>query len=178
MSALLLSRLVPSRSQDIAESDLDLALLPAFLRVLLTTDGTVTKSLEAYFWEPVEVKVQQHELQALDCDAPHIERHAGDQVLTRRIDLRGQQSGTLYGWAESLICEELLPMKLRDDLRAQKLGIGELLRECGLETYREVLDFGWHSAAEDTWVWRTYRIVMARQPLILITEQFPLSVFK
>ena len=32
-----------------------LAHLPPFLRSLLVTDGTVTKILEAYFWEPVLV---------------------------------------------------------------------------------------------------------------------------
>ena len=32
-----------------------LAELPPFLRALLVTDGTVTKILEAYFWEPVVV---------------------------------------------------------------------------------------------------------------------------
>ncbi|VUD59806.1 Chorismate pyruvate-lyase [Thalassocella blandensis] len=178
MSALLLSRLVPSKSQNLAESALDLAEMPPFLRVLLTTDGTVTRSLEAFFWEPVDVKVNQHELVELQHDVPQIERQAGMQVLMRRIELRGQQSDTLYGWAESLIREELLPLKVRDDLRAQRLGIGELLRECGLETYREVLDIGLDGERDDVWVWRTYRIVMAQQPLILITEQFPLSVFQ
>ena len=37
--------------------------LPPFLRSLLITDGTVTKTLEAYFWEPVQVQVlKQQEL--------------------------------------------------------------------------------------------------------------------
>lgn len=177
MPVPLLTRLVPA--QDYNPQSLDVASLPAFLRVLLTTDGTVTKSLEAYFWEAVKVSVKQHELVSLAEPAKHIHRQKGERVLSRRIELLGENSGTLYGWAESLICEELLPNSIRDDLRAQRLGIGELLRECGLETYREVLDIGRREdESGDAWVWRTYRIVMAGHPLILITEQFPQSVFE
>ena len=35
--------------------EVDLSLLPPFLRTLLVTDGTVTKSLEAFYWEPIKV---------------------------------------------------------------------------------------------------------------------------
>lgn len=157
---------------------MDLAKLPPFLRVLLTTDGTVTKSLEAYFWEPVTVDVLQHALVELAEDAPHIDRQVGAGVLARKIELVGEQSGRVFGVADSLICEELLPDSIRDDLRAERMGIGELLRECGLETYREVLDIGCHVVEGQPLVWRTYRIAMGHQPLILITEQFPLVVFQ
>ena len=46
---------IPAGLGNLAESCLNVAALPPFLRVLLTTDGTVTKSLEAYFWESIEV---------------------------------------------------------------------------------------------------------------------------
>jgi hypothetical protein len=36
--------------------ELDLATLPPFLRTLLVADGTVTKILEAFFWEPVRIE--------------------------------------------------------------------------------------------------------------------------
>lgn len=126
----------------------------------------------------MNVKVKLHNLVTLENEVLYINRSYGDQVLARTIELCGENTGTMYGQAESLICEELLPQRIRDDLRAQRLGIGELLRECGLETYREVLDIGSKLVENQTWVWRTYRIVMARQPLIFITEQFPLSVFQ
>ena len=38
--------------------NLDIEAMPPFLRTLLVTDGTVTKSLEAFFWEPVVVVVE------------------------------------------------------------------------------------------------------------------------
>ncbi len=177
MSAPLFSRLVPARANLPSDFAINLAELPPFLRVLLTTDGTVTKSLEAYFWEAIQVRVEQHELTTIDQDIAAIQREAGQSVLRRRIELVGEQSSTIYALADSFICEELLPLNIREDLREQRLGIGELLRECGLETYREVLEMGCKTRSGESWVWRTYRIAMDKQPLILITEQFPLTVF-
>jgi len=62
------------------------------------------------------------------------------------------------------------------------VGVGELLRECGLETYREIVAIGEGGAAEpladDESIWRTYRIVMEHQPFIQITEFFPRPIYQ
>lgn len=156
--------------------DLKLESLPPFLRVLLTTDGTVTNSLEAFFWEPVAVELIRQQEQSLAQDAPHVELRQGDLALVRKVQLRGLNSSTVYVEAESIVRFDLLPCGFQEDLKAQKLGIGELLRDCGLETYREILEVGFDKNVQE--VWRTYRIVMEHQPFIQITEHFPLSVFR
>jgi len=76
--------------------DLDLGELPAFLRVLLTTDGTVTKSLEAYFWEPVAVEPVHQFSHCLERDAPYIECEQGAEVVVRSVQLKGKRTGTRY----------------------------------------------------------------------------------
>lgn len=155
--------------------------LPAFLRTLLVADGTVTKSLEAYFWEQVDVQNLGQGTTRLDQDVPALVLSAGDTVLARRVRLCGVESGRDYTHAESLIKLEVLPANLRDDLLAGRIGIGELLRETGLETYREILDVG--TTANDAdfaaeVVYRTYRIVINHQPAILITEKFPCALYR
>ena len=156
--------------------------LPPFLRLLLTTDGTVTKSLESYFWEPVKVKNCGQQYLQLETDAPVIHKYTGDEVLRRTVQLIGVQSGTCYATAVSLICTELLDDTLRSNLEQGRVGIGELLRECGLETYREIVALGeggeGEALADDQAIWRTYRIVMNHQPFIQITEFFPLCVYQ
>ncbi len=152
------------------------SLLPAFVRVLLTTDGTVTNSLEAYFWEPVTVETLAQRDFVLPFDAPIIDRGRGDTVVSRQVQLRGRRSNTVYVRAESLIRSDLLSAEFQRDLQAQKLGIGELLRDCGLETYREILQLGRQEQPRE--VWRTYRIVMDHRPFIQITEHFPLAVYQ
>lgn len=161
---------------------LDLGRLPPFLRTLLTTDGTVTKSLESFFWEPVKVENLGQRRIVLADDEDLIERKAGQQVLQRNIELRGANSHNIYAKASSLICIEMLEPHIARGLEEGKMGIGELLRECGLETYREILDVGECNTddVDPKWsraIWRTYRIVMEHRPVIQVTETFPLGVY-
>ncbi|SMF54691.1 chorismate lyase [Alteromonadaceae bacterium Bs31] len=167
---------------DDQSTSLDLTALPPFLRVLLTTDGTVTKSIESFFWEPVKVVNCGQRYDELEVDAPVIRRNKGDRVLRRSVQLVGANSATCYASAVSLVYTELLPAELRARLESGSVGIGELLRECGLETYREIVAVG-EGVAEESLntsraIWRTYRIVMEHCPFIQITEYFPLAVYE
>ncbi len=167
--------------------DLDLGALPPFLRTLLVTDGTVTKSLEAWFWEPVRVRTLGQHRERLPKPEPWLEMEAGGEMLHRQVVLEGQQSGRLLVFADSAIRLERLPARLREALLAERIGIGELLRECGLETYREILELGErHDApiaallgrpAGCRLIYRTYRINQGGEPAILITEYFPLALY-
>ncbi|MEO1767528.1 chorismate--pyruvate lyase family protein [Thiobacter aerophilum] len=157
-----------------AES-LHMEALPPFLRTLLVTDGTVTKHLEAYFWEEVHVDNLGQAEVILEAAVPALGLSAGEQVLRRRVRLRGRASKRCYGEAESLIRLPCLPERLQGELAAGRIGIGELLRERGLETYREILDVGW--AGPDA-VYRTYRIMIRGEPTILITETFPCAPYR
>lgn len=156
-------------------TDLKLETLPAFLRVLLTTDGTVTKSLESYFWEPISVENLGQQYIELQDDAPVIELQAGAKVLHREVQLVGKKTRRIYTHASSLIRAEILEEDVRRDLEEGKVGVGELLRELGLETYREIVGFG--QSTDRQILWRRYRIIMNHQPFIQITEEFPIAVF-
>ena len=156
--------------------------LPPFLRTLLVADGTVTKSLEAFFWEPVAVENLGQALTQITQPAPALELPAGASVLERRVRLVGTESRRTFAFAHSLIKLEALPVHLRDDLQQGRIGIGELLRERGLETYREILDVGQSDTSEESIseenIYRAYRIVIHHQPAIMITETFPCSVYR
>jgi chorismate-pyruvate lyase len=157
--------------------------LPPFLRTLLVTDGTVTKSLEAYYWEPVVVDTITQHMLAAGQDISALEVESGDEVLDRQVQLRGALSNVIYTRAHSLVRVNRVPERLRQSLLAGSLGIGELIRDCGLETYRELLEIG---LADDAAggpahagdVFRTYRIILSRAPTIQVTEYFPISVFR
>jgi chorismate-pyruvate lyase len=54
-----------------------------------------------------------------------------------------------------------------------------LIRDSGLESYREVLDVGLdRTAGGELAVFRTYRITIEHRPVILITEYFPLALYR
>jgi chorismate-pyruvate lyase len=151
------------------------------------TDGTVTKILEAYFWEPVEVQTLRQEFVAAERPIEWIGLSAGDRVLVREARLQGTESGQIYATAFSAIRTELIPGSLRQRLIDREIGIGVLIRDSGLESYREVLEVSVEpdrsaEVAGDPenrdLVCRTYRIIIDREPVILITESFPLSLYR
>ena len=159
------------------QSSLDFAGLPPFLRVLLSTDGTVTKSLEAYFWEKVEVQTLTQQYEPCAQALLNLGLAEGDGVLVRKVQLKGATTGAIYVAAESYVRPEVLPLSVRQGLEKGTVGIGELLRECGLETYRKVLEYGLDDNSNSPSVWRTYVISMAQTPFIQITERFVLAHF-
>lgn len=166
--------------------DLPIKALPPFLRALLVTDGTVTKILEAYFWEPVEVMTLQQDFVRAERPIEWIAVDPGDRVLIRQARLNGVDSGTVYATAFSVIRTQLIPEVFRQRLIDREIGIGVLIRDSGLESYREVLEVGIEpaetgrdglAAEQSDSVFRTYRIIIDGEPVILITESFPLDLY-
>lgn len=156
-----------------------LSALPPFLRTLLVTDGTVTKILEAYFWEPVTVDTLTQQFETATEALSWIAVAPGEQCLTREVRLRGHDSGRSFAEAFSVIRHAQIPTNFRQRLIDREIGIGVLIRDSGLESYREVLDVGLDCTADGAAaVFRTYRIFIARQPVILITESFPLALYR
>lgn len=161
---------------------LDLEAVPPFLRTLLVTDGTVTKCLEAYFWEPVRVENLGQTQVIVAQDIDWLDLKQGSPALFREVRLRGAASGNVYTYAKSILKLDLLPQHLQDDLLGGEIGIGEMLRERGLETYREVLDIGREFDESlvpifdikrcGELIYRTYRVLMNHVPAMLITEKF------
>ena len=173
-------------------AEIALADLPPFLRLLLTTDGTVTKSLEAFYWEPVKItQVEQHlRAKADTADNADGARSSGADVsavgahgqtpqeLIRRVKLVGALSERPYARALSCVQIELLPAHLAQNLLAGEIGIGELVRTSGLDTFRQILDLGLCQSGGGAEIWRQYAIYFNHLPLIDITEWFSLAVYQ
>ena len=161
--------------------------LTRFQRVLLTTDGTVTKILEAAADEPMEVVKLVHALDTSNADDLDL-LVGGERVLRRRVLLRGRLSGGTYLYAEAVVAVDRVDPAILDALVATDKAIGVLLAERRTETFREVLridrepagpaaaHFGVDPTAE--LVFRTYRIVVRGRPVVLITEKFPADLFR
>jgi len=172
---------------DVCQNGLNFNTIPPVLRALLAMDGTVTKFLEAFLWEPIQVKqLLQHDM-ALDHDLPALETLAGTSVLRRQVLLQGLKTDNIYTFAESLIRVDRLWDGIREDLLQGRLGIGELLRDRRMETYRAVLTYGREEAgafaevlkvkADAPVLYRSYCIYTRHLPTILISEKFPEQPF-
>ncbi|MGF1547235.1 MAG: chorismate--pyruvate lyase family protein [Thiotrichales bacterium] len=167
----------------------DIAELPPFLRTLLVMDGTVTKSLEAYFWEPVEVLKSRQFEQASDAPPrpPVPLATTISTCLVREVALVGRRSRRRFACARSWLALDALPPPLAAGIREGRIGIGELLREQGVETYRQIVALDVFGARHDdpllgdrdgVWVARAYRIRVSGTPAILVSEFFPLELYR
>ncbi|MFT2090336.1 chorismate--pyruvate lyase family protein [Paraglaciecola sp. 2405UD69-4] len=174
--------------RNINEDAMDMEALPPFLRTLLVTDGTVTKSLEAFFWENIKVEKRWQEEVVLTTNLPFIQAKKEDLALKREVILRGISTNDIYAYATSYLRTELLDENIKTQMLEGKIGIGELLREIGLETYREIVDFGKEAFqaynrlnGEPEYVetiYRTYIIHIGGKPAMQITERFPIHLFQ
>lgn len=161
----------------------DLRTLTPFQRAIVSIDGTVTKFIEAYTLEPVEVvRIQQQE-QQLDSDHRWLAAAAGTTVIARQVLLCGKYSATTYAYAVSLLIADRLPAAVMRDLDIEPAGLGRILLNSQLENRREVLWYGREQIADlpetievytgNDFISRTYRIMVDNQPIMLISEKFP-----
>jgi chorismate-pyruvate lyase len=161
---------------------LDLARLSPFLRVLLVTDGVVTRILEAYFGEPIDVDVLSHSELCSELSYPEVGVNIGDRIVSRRVVLRGRVTHEPYAFASSIVVSDCLPPEVRRGLIEERKGIGELLCANRLETYRELIAIRRCDAAERAChlgvatgarvVSRTYKIHLNGRAAMLIEEVF------
>lgn len=162
---------------------LDVSSLQPFQRILLVTDGTLTEILEAMFCERIRlVKVSQ---QIIRANTSHVllDPSPGETLIERKILLQGELSGTNYVYAESLVAVDRLGPVFRDALLNSDTPLGRLWLEHKLETFKEMQELRCQPADElndyfecpgsARLLVRTYRVLSARQPVMVITEYFP-----
>jgi len=163
--------------------DLDLSTLTAFQRALLVLDGTVTKFIEAYTMEPLDIIRLAQDHQQLPQYHPWLEAPEGTTVALRQVLIQGRCSRIFYTYAVSLLILDRLPEPVRDGVERQGEGIGRLLNDTALETRREVLWCGREhlqnlpepvsEVSDGHFISRAYRIIANGEPVALINEKFP-----
>lgn len=162
---------------------IDLRILTPFQRALVSIDGTVTKFIESYMLEPVEIVRLQQQEQVLRTDHPWLAAPVGTTVIARQVLLSGKYSATIYAYAVSLLLAERLPTEVLRGLDVEPAGLGHIILNSQLENRREVLWYGREQVADlpeaievytgNEFISRTYRIIVGNQPVMLINEKFP-----
>ena len=166
--------------------DINFRTLSPFQRALLVIDGTVTKFLEAYTMEPIDVVQLEHSYRKFE--EAHIWLNSPKETtsIARQVTLEGKYSRKLHAYAVSLLVVDRLPEGVKEDLKTHPGGIGRVLLKHQLETRREVLWYGREqietipdSIMEKTggkFISRTYRILHNEDPFMMINEKFPLEI--
>jgi len=165
--------------------DVNLRTLNPLERALLVIDGTVTRFLEAYWMEPIEVVNLGQTEESLKKDHKWLELPGGCTVVSRRVLLRGRYSDRVYASAASLVDPERVKDAVKDKVGDMQKGLGRMLLSGRAEQYRELLWFGKESPTDlpgemrtlssEYCLMRTYRIIVKGKPAMMITEWFELS---
>lgn len=161
----------------------DLRAVTPFQRALLAIDGTVTKFIEAYTLEPVDVIRLRQETHTLTAEQLWLEAAVGTPVIARQVLLRGRCSALVYLYAVSLFVPARLPSTFTAGLAVEEGGLGRILLNSQIENRREILWHGRESSAQlpaeiravlgSELISRTYRIIVGGRPAMLINEKFP-----
>lgn len=162
----------------------DFATLSPMQRALMVIDGTVTKFLEAYTMEAIDVTTLGQSAQTLKESQDWLEAEAGGDVLARHVTLTGADSHKLYAYAVSLTNGAAIPRDIRAAMEIQGGSVGRILLGSRVEQRREVLWYGRESpnglpdevrgVYDGDLLTRAYRIITGGRPVIMIIEKFPL----
>jgi beta-ribofuranosylaminobenzene 5'-phosphate synthase len=169
------------------EEKLGLRLSP-IQRILLTTDGSVTRVLEAIGREPVNVEtIEQRVIQADEALAEVLGASPGEEVNYRVVNLTNS-GGVLMRAVSYAPIARLIP-EFRAPIMRRDMPIGRIMAELGIEARREITDINTASADRElaavfgvppgsVLLRRTYNIVHGGEVLLNITEMFPYAFFR
>jgi len=165
--------------------DVDARELSSFERAWLVIDGTVTRFLEAQKMEPVEIVDCGQSKETLRKDHVWLDVPKGSIIASRRVLLRGGNSGHIHASAASLVVPERVKEAVGSPADRIPEGLGRMLLDGRTEQFRELLWYGkespsdlpgeMRSLASEYCLSRTYRIFVNRMPVMMITEWFELA---
>ena len=180
---------VAQSNRPAALKDINITRLTPYQRALLVTDGTVTRFIEAYKFSPVQVVLLYQAKRTLHNKHFWLELPIGGNIIAREVVLQTpsteNQTPKIHAYAVSQIVYERLPRSVLEGLEAGIEGLGSLLQHSQLETRRDLLWWGIERVTGlpssiahfegKPFLSRTYRVVANENPLMLITEKFPVD---
>ena len=165
----------------------DLSSLSVLQRLILVSNGTLTKLLENLVCEPLTVIKLHENLEITPVEIPYLELEKNAQIVQRKICLQGQKSGTNWLYAESVIVPARLPALFREELLESQIPIGTLWTKHRVEMFKELqppfsetadeLAVHFNVAKNDKLLGRTYRVFSNQVPIMMLTEKFPAQYF-
>ena len=124
-------------------------------KILLAEIGTVEQVLSILSSEKVNVEV--------------VSQKESRGVITRSSTIR-TASGRVLVKAQSRILTRNIPRKVAQLLRAREYGIGSIIQELELETFRKITEIGYDPSSAN--LFRKYRITIAKKVGFEIREEF------
>ncbi len=155
-------------------------------KILLTTDGSVTRILEVLTKKPVVIETKAKTIIKADEDlARALKIKSGEDVNFRVVHLKNPDDRVLV-FAKSWTPMKGLNNSIKRDLTSADIPIGKILIKHKIETRREIMSIDTINADDemvkafdvkfgDLMLSRYYNIIHEARILIRINEAFPIS---
>ncbi len=157
-------------------------------KILLTTDGSVTRILEILTKKPIIIETKIKTSIKADENLARELRIKPDEIVNYRVVHLKNPSDKALIFARSWTPMERLNEKIKKDLTSLDIPIGKILFKYKIETRREITSIdvinaddemakAFHVESGNPMLSRYYNIIHEARVLIRINEAFPLSSF-
>lgn len=130
--------------------------LNSFEKILLMNNGTTELFLQILSNSLTKLVIIQQ-----------IEKN---NIITRKINIITKDQGKILAEAQSIIYLKNLPNKIKDEIRKGEKGIGMIILENKLETYKRITEIGYNS--KESYIYRKYKLLSGKHIISKVIENF------
>ena len=134
--------------------------LNSFEKILLINTGTTEQMLQILSNSLTKVLILQ--------------QTEKNDIITRKINIISNNRKKILVSASSIIYVKNLPDKIIDEIRKGEKGIGMILLENKLETYKRIIEIGYNSS--DSIIYRKYVLLSKNHIVSKIVENFSIGI--
>ncbi len=130
--------------------------LSLYAKILISETGTIEPILSIMTNSKTEVKV--------------LKQKETPELIKREICIINKTTGKRLAYARSNIFPIYLPQKIIKKIKDRNEGLGKIIVDSKLETFRRILEIGYDSRTKS--VFRIYQIIHKRRVAFEINENF------
>ena len=130
--------------------------LPLYAKILISETGTIEQILSILTNSKTEVKI--------------LKQKETPELIKREIYIINKNTGERLAYAKSNIFPVYLPQKIIKKIKDRTEGIGNIIVNSRLETFRHIIKIGYNSKTESAF--RIYQIIHKRRVAFEIKEIF------
>ena len=98
-----------------------------------------------------------------------------NNIITRKINIITKDRGKILVEANSIIYLKNLPNKIKYEIRKGEKGIGMIILENKLETYKRITEIGYNS--KESYIYRKYKLLSGKHIISKVIENFSLGIY-
>jgi len=135
--------------------------LNSFEKILLINNGTTEQFLQILSNSLTKIVIMQ--------------QTEKNNIITRKINIITKDQGKILAVANSIIYLKNLPNKIKYEIRKGEKGIGMIILQNKLETYKRITEIGYNS--KESYIYRKYKLLSGKHIISRVIENFLIGIY-